>query len=155
MKLQHRNVVLGINDTHVTSNPVIYTCYGLGSCIGLFVTDRVKGLSGGAHIPLPKPLGNADFLGAKKLIDELLASLEYQGSDLSSLRAKVTGGAQIYESTESVGSQNEEAVMKELVERKIFVAAKDVGGKVSRTARFYSDTGEVLISTSEQKKYRI
>lgn len=148
-----RKRMLNINEVDVTNEPVEYTCYGLGSCIGLFVMDRMKGLSGGAHIPLPTSEAGS-FLGAKGMINDLLDAFVAEGSDLNTLRAKITGGAQVYESS-SVGEQNAKVVLQHLVERKIYVAAADVGGKISRTARFNSSTGELEISTSEQKKYSI
>ncbi|HEY8938193.1 MAG TPA: chemotaxis protein CheD [Cyclobacteriaceae bacterium] len=147
--------ILNINDTHATSDPVEYTCYGLGSCIGLFISDRVKGLSGGAHIPLPEPSVEGEFENADAMISNLLQQLSLQGSDLLTLRAKVTGGARIYESVNDIGKQNINAVTQQLINRRIFIAAMDVGGKFSRTARYNSVTGELRISTSEQKTYSI
>lgn len=139
----------------VTSSPVLYTCYGLGSCIGLFVTDRVKKLTAGAHIPLPFSRGGGIFRGADTMIQELLVLLKGEGSDLCSLRAKMTGGAQVYTGTNDIGLQNIQAVFQVLTNSKIYVASSDVGGLVSRTARFNSETGALYISTSEQKTYCI
>ena len=147
--------MLNINEVEVNDNPVVYTCYGLGSCIGLFITDSVKKLSGGAHIPLPFSLHAGEFEDATRIINRLLFAFSNLGSDLNYLRAKVTGGAQMYESSFGVGQQNIEIVLQKLIDKKIFIAATDVGGKVSRTARFNSITGELQISTSEQKTYSI
>jgi chemotaxis protein CheD len=147
--------VLPINHVNVTAKAVVYMCYGLGSCIGLFVTDRATKLAGGAHIPVPSSLDTDELLGAPLLIDKLLQAFQQQGSDLSCLRAKITGGAQVYESSSDIGKQNIEAVRQVLVDKKIFIAAADVGGTVSRTARFNSMTGELKISTSGQMIYSI
>jgi chemotaxis protein CheD len=148
-------MVLNINDTDVTPHPVVYICYGLGSCIGLFLTDRTMGLTAGAHIPLPTYSYSGAFLGANQIIDQLLTSLAQQGSDLNCLRAKITGGAQMFESSSDIGARNAEAVLNQLVAKKIFIAATDFGGKISRTARFNSITGKLEITTSEQKMYFI
>lgn len=147
--------VLGINELYSSGSPVEYTCYGLGSCIGLFINDRVKGLSGGAHIALPGAAEESEFTDAEKMITVLLQQLREQGSDLQTLRAKVAGGAQVFESGLDIGRQNIDVVLKQLTDRRIFIAATDVGGKISRTARFNSESGEVKISTSEQKTYFI
>jgi chemotaxis protein CheD len=147
--------MLGINDVDATGKPVVYTCFGLGSCIGLFVTDRVKKLSGGAHIPLPSSSGLNQYHNASQMIDELLEAFQKQGSDLKYLRAKVTGGAHVYESSLRVGEQNIHAVLQCLLEKKIFVAGVDVGGHVARTARFNTVTGELEISTSDRKMYTL
>lgn len=147
--------MLNINEMDVSKEPVVYTCYGLGSCIGLFITDRTKGLSGGVHIPLPVEMNRSEFLGASRLINELLGSFSLMGSELNCLRAKVTGGAQIYENSVNIGEQTAEMVLKKLIDLKVYIAGTDVGGKVSRTARFNSVTGELKISTSERKTYSI
>jgi chemotaxis protein CheD len=147
--------ILKINDIFITSQPMEFTCYGLGSCIGLFVSDRVKGLSGGAHIPLPEAEAGSAFDDAGQMIERLLGQFSAQGSDLLSLRAKITGGAQIVQSAVDVGRQNIHSVVGQLIYRKVFIAAMDVGGRIARTARFNSVTGEVKISTSEQKTYFI
>lgn len=150
-----RNKVLQINDLCVTRQPVVYTCFGLGSCIALFVADRLSGVTGGVHIPLPDGLTPGEFLSAARLIEALLINFQKLGSDLCCLRAKIAGGAQIYESVTSVGQQNIDSVVAHLRERKIFLAAADVGGKLARTAHFNSMTGALTIFTSKQKSYTI
>jgi chemotaxis protein CheD len=150
-----RKRTLNINEVEATNLPVVYTCYGLGSCIGLFISDRRKGLTGGAHIPLPSAVHASELLDAPRLINELLESLALLGSDLTCLRAKITGGGSVYESSFNIGEQNTKAVLEKLIGTKVFIAAKDVGGNVSRTARFNSVTGELKISTSQQKTYSI
>jgi chemotaxis protein CheD len=147
--------VLGINELHSSATPVEYTCYGLGSCIGLFISDRVKGLSGGAHIALPRPSSESEFTDAETMIAALLEQLSHHGSDLQTLRAKLTGGSQLFESGLDIGKGNIEVVLRQLIHRRIFIAAMDVGGRVSRTARFNGESGQVKISTSEQKTYFI
>ncbi len=128
--------MIQINEVDVTDETIEYTCFGLGSCIGLFVTDRVRGISGAAHIPLPDNEGDIDSLqDATRLVRLLLKGFEIKGSDLKTLRAKVTGGSTIYNSADGIGSKNISAVMSLLVENRIYVAATDVGGNVSRTAR--------------------
>lgn len=144
-----------INEVDVSDQSIEYTCFGLGSCIGLFVSDRTRGIHGAAHIPLPEN-GSADgFMDAKRLVGLLLKAFQMKGSDLQTLRAKVAGGSTIYNSAVGPGNQNVEAVMELLMQNKIYVAASDVGGSMSRTARFNSDTGLVYIRTSEMKSYSI
>ncbi|MBI3218740.1 MAG: chemotaxis protein CheD [Bacteroidetes bacterium] len=155
MKQQVKIKMLNINEMDVSDQPVVFTCYGLGSCIGLFMSDRTKGLSGGVHIPLPHNSAQSDWKDATYLIDELLHAFQAWGSDLNTLRAKVTGGAQVYGSHCSIGAENAEVVLKQLIDRKVYIAATDVGGTISRTARYYSQSGELEISTSEQTKYSI
>jgi chemotaxis protein CheD len=146
--------MLNINEVAVTNKPVEFVCYGLSSCIALFITDNSKKISGGAHIAMPAKNPDSMLKGADELVDELLAGLKGLGSDLTTLRAKITGGAQVL-STSSMGQPNTLAVQQLLMSRNIYIAASDVGGKVSRTARFNSITQQLTISTSEPKNYTV
>jgi chemotaxis protein CheD len=150
-----RNKVLQINDLCVTRQPVMYTCFGLGSCIALFIADRLTGVTGGVHIPMPDEITAGELLSAARLMEALLSNFQELGSNLSFLRAKIAGGAQIYDSVNCLGQQNIDAVLTHLRERKIFLAAADVGGNLARTAHFNSVTGALTIFTSEQKSYTI
>ena len=150
-----RTEILQINDLHVTRQPVVYTCFGLGSCVALFIADRVSGVTGGVHIPLPDTMSAGEFLSAARLIEVLLNNFQSMGSNLCFLRAKMAGGAQVYDSIANLGQQNIDAVVAHLTGRKIFLAASDVGGRLARTVHFNSVTGILNIVTSEQKSYTI
>src|SRR5690242_10604036 len=104
-----KNEVLQINDLCVTRQPVVYTCFGLGSCVALFIADRLTGVTGGVHIPMPDNIITGEFLGAARLIETLLSNFQKLGSDLSFLRAKIAGGAQIYDSFTCLGQRNIDA----------------------------------------------
>lgn len=150
-----------INEVDVSDTDIEYTCFGLGSCIGLFVADRSLGIAGAAHIPLPDGEGpGGELQDANRLIRLLLKGFQLKGSNLQTLRAKIAGGSSIYnvddlQKSLGVGEQNVQAVIKLLVENKIYLAATDVGGTVSRTARYDSRTGQLFIRTSEKKSYII
>lgn len=150
-----RNRMLSINDVEVNREPVLYTCYGLGSCVGLFVTDRLQQLSGGAHISLPASCGSGVYPDAMRMMNELMMGLRDKGSDLNYLRAKIVGGAKVYDFPGNIGKQNVNVVLQYLLMNRVFVAATDLGGNIARTATFNSITGAVGISTSDQKKYFI
>ena len=150
-----RNRMLSINDVEVDCGPVLYTCYGLGSCVGLFITDRVQQLSGGAHIALPSSCGSGVYPDATRMMNALMTGLREKGSDLICLRAKIVGGAKVYDLPGNIGAQNVNVVLQYLLTNRIFVAATDLGGHIARTATFNSITGAVGISTSDQKKYFI
>jgi chemotaxis protein CheD len=149
--MMHR--MLNINDVAVFNQPVELVCYGLGPCIGLFVSDRVKGISGGAHIPLSQKLLKSALKDANEMVDEMLKTFQYFGSDLTTLRAKMAGGASVLAQLSSIGEENTLVVRELLISKNIFVAAADVGGHASRTARFNSASQTLSISTSEKKHY--
>jgi chemotaxis protein CheD len=149
---------LNIGDLRVSKDvSVTYACLGLGSCIGLFLQDRTAGLSGGAHIQLPNELKASDgkFYGVNAAITELILQFKNSGSSLQNLRAKITGGANVVTTGCGTGLQNIERVVQELVERKVYIAAMDVGGKQSRTARFNSETGMLTVRIPETNEIKL
>jgi chemotaxis protein CheD len=151
---------LNIGDVITSSRKAVYTCLGLGSCIGLFIQDRMTGLSGGAHIFLPdadkESPGCTKFYSVTSAIQEIRRQLSHQGSTLEGLRAKVTGGANVLMGISSgTGARNAESVLKELARHRIYVATVDVGGNHSRTARFESDTGLLTVKIPQTNQYRI
>lgn len=153
------NFNLSIGDVAVSSKKASYTCFGLGSCIGLFIQDRVERLSAGAHIFLPESekgiLSDSKFYNVKNAINEILAQLKHGGSTLQTLRAKVTGGANVVGLNSQTGERNAESVLRCLTENRIYVAALDIGGTYCRTARFESETGLLIVKTPQIKEYKI
>ncbi|SKC54300.1 chemotaxis protein CheD [Ohtaekwangia koreensis] len=147
--------ILNINDIAVSAKPVELVCFGLGSCIGLFVTDRIKKVSGGVHIPLPGGTTGIDMKGADELLEQMLQKVQSKGGNLNRLRAKVTGGSSILSHENAIGEQNALSVVQLLQARKIYIAATDLGGNVSRSVRFNSVTQELIISTSTHEFYKI
>jgi chemotaxis protein CheD len=154
-----RTYVLNIGEVKTDVEPSIFTCFGLGSCIGLFVQDRVVGISGGAHILLPeREKANAKdrrCYNVKDALDQLFEQFLRSGSTLDSLRAKFVGGANIITASGNMGERNIRSVIDHLVLHKIFIAALDVGGHSSRTAHFDSSTSELRVRTSDSNQYRI
>jgi chemotaxis protein CheD len=143
--------VISINETDVTNEAVIYTCFGIGSCVAVFLNDRMTGLAGGAHIPLAYD-GTGELLSASVMLNQLLSKFKSKGSDLNFLRAKIAGGADLFQSEKSPGPENVQAIHKELVARKIYIAAEDLGGSFPRTVRFNTRTGECIISSGERNR---
>ncbi|NOS54963.1 MAG: chemotaxis protein CheD [Cyclobacteriaceae bacterium] len=154
---------LNIGDIAVCDNQnVTITCVGLGSCIGVFLQDRTIGLCGGAHIQLPgdvnMPIHDDKYYSVKSALDELINQFKIRGSSTQTLRAKITGGASVVRSDNSfqTGKKNAERITNELVLRNIFIAASDMGGHLSRTARFNCQSGELNVrhpETNQTKTY--
>jgi chemotaxis protein CheD len=144
---------LNIGDVVTSSRNVSYTCFGLGSCIGLFLQDRITGLSGGAHIFLPEdesgPYDVSKRYNVSSALDEILKQFKSRGSDLTALRAKVVGGANVLGGDSQIGDRNTKSVVSQLVAKKIFIAALDVGGTYCRSAKFQSNTGQLTVRISQ------
>ncbi|GCC52352.1 chemotaxis protein CheD [Chryseotalea sanaruensis] len=143
-----REFKLNIDEQAVsTYENTVYNCLGLGSCIGLFLKDRTTGISGGAHILLPQSIPH--------VLNSLLLQFKNKGSNLLNLRAKVAGGANVIATGYEVGLQNTNAVLEHLVQQKIFIAAKDLGGSLSRSAQFHAGTGEMTVRFSQTKELKV
>jgi len=142
-----RQVVLNIGDYCVTRASSEMLCYGLGSCVGVFIRDRVAGISGGAHIFLPEGSGGESV---KDILGKMLAEFQLLGSSLLGLRAKITGGAELFECSFRTGQRNTETVKEFLLGQKIYLAAADTGSNGYRTARYYSATDELFVKYQNQ-----
>jgi len=148
-----REYILSIGDVKTIDERIAtFTCFGLGSCIGLFMEDRVAGIYGGAHIFLPddkRPMNGDDgkYYSVVQAVDALLEQFARKGSSLQSLRAKITGGANvIVNATHGIGRRNAQSTLNYLTVRGVYIASTDVGGRESRTARFHTVTGNVNIN---------
>ncbi len=148
-----KEYILSIGDVKTADACVAtFICFGLGSCIGLFMEDRVAGIYGGAHIFLPddkRPMtsGDGKYYSVVQAVDALLEQFGRRGSSLQSLRAKITGGANVVVNiTHGIGARNAQSTMNYLTARGVYIASTDVGGRESRTARFHTATGNVNIN---------
>lgn len=156
-----KEYVLSIGDVKTIDGPAMFTCLGLGSCIGVFLEDRNAGVYGGAHIFLPdnKQPRHPDagkHYNVVQAIDALLEQFARMGSSLQSVSAKITGGANvIVKGGNSIGERNARSAMSYLASRGIKITSVDVGGRESRTARFHTSTGNVNINNPGKTGTRI
>jgi chemotaxis protein CheD len=116
-------------------------CIGLGSCIGLALVDRARGVAALAHVMLPEstqpdppqPHKFAD-LAVPSLIDMAVA----QGASRARLEACLVGGAAMFSfggSGQDIGQRNDAAVTQLLGRHRIPVRATATGGSKGRTIR--------------------
>lgn len=150
-------IKVGIADMNVVSAPNKIRTSGLGSCVGVVIYDQGKDIAGMVHIMLPDsslskagPLNKAKYAdtGVKELVDKLVRI----GARLSMLKAKIAGGAQMFQFSNTsdlmrIGPRNVEAVKKELADLKIMIVAEDVGGNSGRTIEFCPNSKILQIRT--------
>ena len=119
----------------------VLACIGLGSCIGLTLVDRTKGVAALAHVMLPEstqpdppqPHKFAD-LAVPALIDLALS----QGASRTRLEACLVGGAAMFQfggSGQDIGQRNAAAVTRLLEKERIPVRASETGGSKGRTVK--------------------
>jgi chemotaxis protein CheD len=154
-----KEYALSIGEVKIFDYPVTLVCHGLGSCVGLFMHDRVKGISGGAHIFLPEnekgPAGINLWYNVTAAVGRIVEQFQHRGSMLTAVRAKIAGGANTLNTTFCTGKQNITSVIAQLEQLNIHIAGLDVGGNACRTARFMSDSGTLLVRTSDTKYYKV
>jgi chemotaxis protein CheD len=119
-------------------------CIGLGSCIGLTLVDRVRGIAGLAHVMLPAatqpdpplPHKYAD-LAVPSLVELMLAT----GARRSRLEAALAGGAAMFKfgngSGQEIGQRNLAAVTRLVEAARIPIRAAETGGHIGRTLRVH------------------
>jgi len=147
-----REEVLLIGEVKVFDQPVVMKCYGLGSCVGLFVKDRRSGITGGAHIFLPEATHDFSFvenMSAGDCVQHMLEQMREKGASLETMRAKIAGGSNVLMNFNGIGSRNTNAVIDALLRNRIYIAARDVGGIISRTVEFNSNSEKLIVRQLE------
>lgn len=145
-----KELVINIGEYCVVERPAKIVCHGLGSCIGLFLYDRAKGIGSGAHIMYPDDLSTEKIKTkiAKYAFQEMLIGLNRLGADIRGLRAQMVGGASIYnKGTSSMGERNIIAVKKLLLNNGIYLSQEVVGGENARSATFYLEDGALEVTS--------
>ncbi|MGM8211730.1 chemotaxis protein CheD [Virgibacillus sp. W0430] len=153
-------VKVGISDLNIVRAPNIIRTSGLGSCVGAVVYDLSKKVAGLAHIMLPdsalsKQESFNEFKYADTAINCLVQMLCENGARKYALKAKIAGGAQMFQFASNtdvmrIGPRNVEAVERKLKEHNIAIVAADVGGNKGRTIEFDPATGKLKIKTVTQ-----
>lgn len=154
--MEIKEIKVGIADMNTAYSPDKIITVGLGSCIGIAIYDKSKNLGGLAHIMLPdstqfnnvnNPLKFAD-LAVPMLIDRL----EKLGANKRNLKAKIAGGASMFNFSDKsmimdIGNRNGIAVKNALKKYSIPIIGEDVGGNKGRTMILDSSNGIVQIKT--------
>lgn len=153
---------VGIADAKIASYPQHLRTAGLGSCVGVVVYDKQRGIAGLAHVMLPdSSLAKQTQMNRNKYadtaMDDLIANLLRQGGSRSRFKAKLAGGAQMFSFMSSdekmrIGPRNIEAVEQKLREYRIPIESKDVGGSNGRTIEFNTDTCGLRIKTVNKEE---
>lgn len=152
---------VGIADMNICQSPNKITTIGLGSCIGAVLYDSKTKTAGLVHIMLPDSTKIKQNQNKMKFADSgivlLIEELEKRGIPKSSLKAKIAGGAKMFNfssSTDigSIGDKNIAAVKSKLKELGIKIVSEDVGLSYGRTIVFDPDTEELTVIKAGKQK---
>ena len=122
----------------------------LGSCVSACIRDPKTGVGGMNHFMLPHShagnwagdLQSTRFgnFAMEKLINELMKA----GCSRNSLEIKVFGGGNVTDSTNAIGTENSEFIMRYLEAEGLRCVAQDLGGPLPRRIHYYPATGKVV-----------
>ncbi len=152
----HENIKVGMADYKATIHPSILVTLGLGSCVGIALFEPSTRIIGLAHIMLPTSKISKAAVNEAKFADtaivKLVEDMVKLGANRRTIKAKLAGGAQMFNFTDSndnirIGLRNIEASRIVLAQLGIPIVSEDVGGNHGRTIELYSDDGRLLIKT--------
>ncbi|MDQ0217053.1 chemotaxis protein CheD [Peribacillus cavernae] len=143
-------IKVGIADMNIVRPPDTIRTSGLGSCVGVVVFDQMMEIAGLAHIMLPdSTLSKGSQMNMAKYADtalhELVTRLMKEGARNFVMKAKIAGGAQMFQFSNGndlmrIGPRNVEAVRATLADLRIRIVSEDVGGNSGRTIEFNPKT---------------
>jgi len=146
-------LVIGISDLKVAKPPDTLITYALGSCVGICLLDATVHVAGMSHIMLPDSTLSPGDKNVMKFADtaipELVRQMEKLGANRSRMKAKIAGGAQMFEVKGAantnfawqVGQRNVAAVQKALGALRIPIIAQDILENYGRTTTFDPSSG--------------
>ncbi|WP_409253724.1 chemotaxis protein CheD [Bacillus sp. SCS-153A] len=150
-------VKVGIADMKIAKGGQSIRTSGLGSCVGVVVYDDGISIAGMVHIMLPSSsiAKGSNFKLAKFAdtgIGELVRTLTLHGGRLGRFKAKIAGGAQMFQLSSGsdlmrIGPRNVEAVKQALSSLAIPLIAEDTGGNNGRTIEFHMDNSLLNVRT--------
>lgn len=148
---------VGMADHVAVKETATLVTLGLGSCIGLVIYDPASKLAAMAHIMLPAKHDAPNVPKPGKFADTavpiLLDELFKLGASKTILRAKMAGGAQMFNlpgkdnAVLAVGARNIEATTAMLKKHGIQLVASSTGGNRGRSIEYSTDTHKLIVKT--------
>jgi len=154
-------IKVGIAESEVTTNGAVLTTSGLGSCLGIALYDPRAEAAGIVHAMLPKREEMADGNAAKFAdsgIETLVEAMEANGASRSDIEAKIAGGSDMLDFSESgsgIGARNVEQGRETLAAYDIPIVGEDVGGDHGRSLRLESNTGDLVVKSANRDSVRL
>jgi chemotaxis protein CheD len=145
-----------IGDVKVAASDAILFTIGLGSCVAIVLYDVERRVGGLAHAMLPTPASLRQPAPAGRFAStavlELIALMEAAGAARPRMRARLAGGASMFDTllTErgrKLGLRNVEAARDALSSEGIPLDGEDVGGEHGRSVFLHVQDGRVIVSS--------
>jgi chemotaxis protein CheD len=127
----------------------------VGSCVAICIYDPQAKIAGMAHVmlpknnssdPNPKPEGKFADVALKTLLERLIAN----GAKLNRLKAKMAGGANVFQNEGkqtifNIGLRNVDTIRSTLAEKNIPIVSEDVGANNGRWVIFDIKSSEMQV----------
>lgn len=153
-------IKVGIADMNIAKSPDSIRTSGLGSCVGVVLYEESMKIAGLIHIMLPdSSLSRTETVNLAKFADTgipaMIAQLKLEGVQPFKLKAKIAGGAQMFQFTTNkdtmrIGPRNVAAVKESLLHSNVPLIAEETGGNSGRTIEFDPSTSMLNIRTVNQ-----
>ncbi len=143
-----------IAQARIDRSPAVLKAFGLGSCIAVGLYDAETGLGGLGHMLLPNRPEKNPLGSESKYVDagicQMVGELVRAGAVRENLVAKITGGANMFETSyqtliNSIGARNAKSARDILAKLGIPLVGEDVGGNRGRTVEFDLATGKMMV----------
>ncbi len=137
------------------ADTVLYTL-GIGSCVAIVLYNGDQRIGGLAHALLPDPRSGRSPAPAARFastaVDALIAMMQETGANARRLRAKLAGGASMFdtlltEGGRQLGLRNVEAARSALARAGVPVDGEDTGGTHGRSVYLHVDEGRVVVAS--------
>tara|TARA_R110002096_G_C14658612_1_gene727345 strand:+ start:6255 stop:6890 length:636 start_codon:yes stop_codon:yes gene_type:complete len=137
-------------DFMVTAEPSDMLVTTLGSCVSACIRDPRTGFGGMNHFMLPTSDDATTWSGPSQSLrygnhamEALINEIMRSGCPREDLEIKVFGGGNVITSTNAIGSNNANFVLKYLKNEGLHVDVKDLGGNYPRRIHYFPATGIV------------
>jgi chemotaxis protein CheD len=162
-----KEINIGLGEQAISRNPEdVLVAYGLGSCVGVVMTDPSCRVSGLLHAVLPRPadgMVHREASSSKYVeggIEGLIAAMVKEGANKHRLVVRIVGGANMLTTSGltrsfDIGTRNIEAAQTTLSRLKMTIIAAEVGGHTGRTVRVYVADNRVTVRVIGQKEHEI
>lgn len=143
--------IIGIGEYAVSTEKELIVTLGLGSCVGVCLIDKRKNIGAMIHVMLPDSSGKETPKPGKYAdsgIKIVLEEMEKKGANISSLEAKIAGGAAMFgnsSKTMDIGKRNVESIKSILKSKNIRIIAEDTGGNRARSIEFNLENSELMV----------
>ncbi len=154
----HRRNGIKLGQITFSSHPEDYDLLGIGTCIAVYLFDLTTRYYAMAHTVLPSisaTYGRDHHKTPGKFVDKaiqiMIEKMIRHGSKKANIKAKIVGGAQIFDDTFKIGVKNAQMAQDTLLKYKIPILSQDIGGRKGRSVVAFNSNGTILIR--KQKMY--